>query len=55
MLTKLIPSITAVIVLVVSQFADVINAYVSAHPSIAIVLAAVGTIVGNLTKSPNQT
>ena len=54
MLTKLIPSIVAALVLVVNSFSEQISAFVVEHPTLAIIIGAISTILGNLAKSPRD-
>lgn len=49
---KLWPSVSMLVVTLVSAFQDQLQALVSAHPMITIVLGTVATIIANITKAP---
>lgn len=45
---KLLPSLLPVLAVVASAFTDQITAYIAAHPSAALILGTVVTIIGNV-------
>ena len=51
---KWLPSILAAVVSLLGVFAEPLQAWVSAHPAIAVALAGVASIAAHLIKSPTQ-
>ena len=51
---KWLPSILAAVVSLMGVFAEPLQAWVSAHPAIAVALAGAASIIAHLIKSPTQ-
>ena len=51
---KWLPSILAAVVSLVGLFAQPLQAWVSAHPAIAVALGGAAAIIAHLLKSPTQ-
>ena len=50
--TKLWPTVIPLIAVVANAFSDQIAAFITAHPTLSLLLMTVSTALGNLTKSP---
>ena len=51
---KYLPSVVAALVALLGVFADPIQRFVSAHPAIATVIAALGAILAHLAPQPQK-
>ena len=54
-MTKMIPTIMAVLVSVLGTLAPQITQFISDHPNVALYAAAIGTIAAHFTQSPAKT